>query len=262
MKTRIIRYSSLFFLLLVGSLPTASALAQESDIDATEIIRVADARVKGTSSYGETTISIIRPDYTRDMSMIAWTKGDEYYMILITQPSRDAGSAFLKRGNEMWNWIPTIERTVKLPPSMMSQNWMGTDFTNDDLVKQSSIVVDYEHTLLAVEDIQGYPSWKIQLIPKPDAAVVWGRIVIWIEQTDYMQMRVEFYDEDDFLINTMQSYDPKMFGGKLLPSRMEMIPADKEGHKTVMRTVSLEFDLPIKDNYFTVRNMKSIRPRD
>jgi len=256
------RTASVLLVLLAGLLRINATYAQDVIPSAREIVREADTRLRGTSSYAETSISIIRPNYTRDISMISWTRGDDFYMILITEPSRDAGTAFLKRGNEMWNWIPTIERTVKLPPSMMSQNWMGTDFTNDDLVKQSSIVVDYEHQILGEEEIINLPSWKIELIPLPEAPVVWGRIVLWIDKVNYMQLRVEFYDEDEFLINTMLSYEPKMFDGKLLPSRMEMIPADKEGHKTVMRTIKLEFDLPVKDGFFTVRNMKSIRPRD
>jgi len=250
---------------LVATVPIA-VLAQDTEqydnIDATEIVRQADRKLRGESSYGETSITIVRPDYTREMSMVAWTKGDEYYMILITQPARDAGSAFLKRGNEIWNWIPTIERTIKLPPSMMSQNWMGTDFTNDDLVKESSIVVDYEHRVLGEEEVEGYLCWQVELIPLPDAAVVWGKILVWIDQKDFMQLKAEFYDEDDFLINTMRGSEPKEFDGKLLPSVLQMIPADKVGHMTVMHTKSLDFDLPIRDNFFTVRNMKSVRAQN
>lgn len=245
---------------------STSAPTQETrkfdQIDATEIVRQADQKLRGESSYAETSITIVRPDYTRELSMVSWAKGDQYYLILITAPPRDEGSAFLKRGNEIWNWIPTIERTVKLPPSMMSQNWMGTDFTNDDLVKESSVVVDYEHRIMAEEELGDYLCWKIELIPHPDAAVVWGKILLWIDQKNFMQLKAEFYDEDDFLINIMRGSEPKDFGGKLLPSVLEMIPADKEGHKTIMQTKTLNFDLPMNDNFFTVRNMKSVRPRD
>jgi len=257
--------SFLLPILLIAVSPPA-ALAQETDpyddIDATAIVRQADQKLRGESSYGSTSITIVRPDYTRELSMVSWAKGDEYYLILITQPARDSGSSFLKRGKEIWNWIPTIERTVKLPPSMMSQNWMGTDFTNDDLVRESSIVVDYEHRVLGEEEIDGYLCWKIELIPHQDAAVVWGKILTWIDKKDFMQLKAEFYDEDEFLINTMQGSEPKEFDGRLLPSVLRMIPADKDGHLTVMRTLSLDFDLPIPDNFFTVRNMKSVRPED
>lgn len=230
--------------------------------DATEIIRIADQKTRGASSRTESTVTIVRPTYTREMSMVSWTKGDDYFMILITQPRRDEGSAFLKRVKEIWNWVPNIERTVKLPPSMMTQNWMGTDFTNDDLVKQSSMVVDYTHTILAEEEIEGLPCWKIELVPKPDAAVVWGKIYLWIDKEDYMQMKAEFYDEDDFLINIMLGKEPKVFDDITLPSIMEMIPADKEGQKTIMTTKSLTFDIQVNDNFFTVRNMRSVRATD
>ncbi len=254
-----------FSTIATATLPI-SAIAQESgpfdQIDATDIVRQADQKLRGKSSYGEVSITIVRPDYTREISMVSWTKGDEYYLILITEPARDKGAAFLKRGNEIWNWIPTIERTVKLPPSMMSQNWMGTDFTNDDLVKESSIVVDYEHRVVGEETLDGYLCWKIELIPRPEAAVVWGKIMVWISQREFMQLQVEFYDEDDFLINIMRGSEPKEFGGKLLPSVLQMIPSEKEGHMTVMKTISLDFDFPIRDNFFTVRNMKSVRPRN
>ena len=234
--------------------------AQEPD--ATEIVRRADQKTRGRSSRGATTITIVRPSYTREMSMISWSLGDDYFMILITAPTRDAGKTFLKREKEIWNWLPSIERTVKLPPSMMSQNWMGTDFKNDDLVQQASIIVDYTHEIVAEEEIEGLPCWKIELVPKPDAAVVWGRILLWIDKADYMMLRGEYYDEDDFLLNIMNGLDPKEFDGIRLPAVMEMIPAEEEGQKTVMKTESLEFDIDLPDNFFTVRNMRSVRASD
>src|SRR5690606_1606609 len=98
-----------------------------------------------------------------------WGKGDELALILVTAPARDKGTAFLKRGNEIWNWQPSIDRTVKMPPSMMAQSWMGSDFTNDDLVKHSSVVNDFDHTLLGSETIEGRACHKIEMIPKESA---------------------------------------------------------------------------------------------
>ena len=164
----------------------------------------------------------------------------------------------MKRGKEIWNWVPSIERIIKLPPSMMMQNWMGTDFTNDDLVKQSSIVNDYTHKVLATETIEGYPCYKIEMIPNEDAAVVWGKVITWIDKKEYMQLKAEFYDEDGDLINKMIGKSPKLFSGKMLPSIMEMIPVEKKGQKTVMTYNSLEFDTPIDDSFFTTQNMKKV----
>jgi len=242
-------------LALIISLLFNGVIAQ----DATEIVRKADERFKGKSSTATVTITIVRPKYTRTMKTTMWSKGDDYSLIVIDEPKKDAGTTFLKRKKEIWNWVPTIERSIKLPPSMMTQNWMGTDFTNDDLVKQSSIVTDYTHAILAEETVNGYTCWKIELIPNPDAAVVWGKIYLWVEQEHFMQLKTEFYDEDGFLINVMNGLNPKTFGGKLLPSKMEMIPVEKEGQKTVLEYNHLEFDLEIDDNLFTIQHMKSIR---
>jgi len=254
---------ALTFAILAPSLltpPSSSLLLAQPN--ATEIVRRADQKTRGLSSRSETTVSIVRPTYTRDLSMIAWSLGDDYFMILITEPTRDRGTTFLKRGNEIWNWLPSIERTVKLPPSMMSQNWMGTDFTNDDLVKQASIIVDYTHEIVGEEDIEGIPSWKIELIPKEDAAVVWGRILLWIDKEYDMMLRGEYYDEDDYLVNIMTGKKPTKYDGIMLPSILEMIPAEKEGQKTVMTTVSLEFNIDESESFFTTRNMRNVTASD
>ncbi len=233
--------------------------AATSAQDATEIVRKADQKLRGKSSKAEVSITIVRPRYTREMKSIIWSEGDDYAMILITSPSKDRGTTFLKRGKEIWNWVPSIERTIKLPPSMMSQDWMGTDFKNDDLVKQNSMVADYDHKLLGEETIDGYKTYKVELTPKPDAAVVWGKVVLWIDKDEYMELRGEFYDEDGFLVNEMHGKEPKVFDGKMLPSIMEMVPADKEGQKTVMSYDDLQFDIDITPDFFTVRNMKGLR---
>lgn len=227
--------------------------------DAKEIVRKADEKMQGLSNYAVMTIKIVRPTWEREMKMRSWSKGTDYSMIIIDAPSKDKGTVFLKRKKEIWNWLPSIDKSIKLPPSMMMQNWMGTDFTNDDLVKQSSIVNDYDQSIIGDSTIQGYECYKIEMIPKEEAAVVWGKVIIFIEKDDYLQMRVEYYDEDDYLVNLMNFYDVKEMGGRMIPSRMEMIPADSPDKKTVMIYNSIEFDIKIDENYFTTQNMKRIR---
>jgi len=141
----------------------------------------------------------------------------------------------------------------------MMQNWMGTDFTNDDLVKQSSIVNDYMHTIVGDSTIQNLDCYKIEMLPNEDAAVVWGKVIIFIDKADYLQLRVEYYDEDGYLVNLMNFYDIKEMGGRTIPSRMEMIPADSPEKRTIMIYNSIEFDLDIDENYFTTQNMKRVR---
>lgn len=228
-------------------------------LEAIEIIDKADKHARGKTSYAELTMKIVKPDWSREVSMKSWSKGSDHALILVTAPVRDKGTAFLMRDNEVWNWIPSIERVIKIPPSMMMQSWMGSDFTNDDLVKESSIVKDYTHTLLGDTSIDGRDCYNIELIPKEEAAVVWGKMLVWITKENFLQLRVEYYDEDFELINIMTLTDIKMMGGRLFPTLMTMIPVDKPDQQTILRYHKLEFDNPIKDSYFSEQNMKRIR---
>ncbi len=228
--------------------------------DAKEIIRQAEEVRRGVeTSQAEMTMTIVRPDWTRSMSMKSWSKGDDYALMLITAPARDAGTATLKRGNEVWNWAPRIERTIKLPRSMMSQSWMGSDFTNNDLVQEVSIIDDYDHRVLKDSTVEGRACWKIELIPHEDAAIVWGKIYSWIDKADYLTLRSEFYDEDGYLINVMQSSNIRTMGGRTFATRLEMIPVEEDGHKTVMEYQSISFDGALADDFFSVQNMKRVR---
>lgn len=248
-------YKNLSTCLLFALLIAVSSSAQ----DGKEILRKADAKLRGTTAITEMSIKIVRPSWTREMTMKSWSKGNTLAMILITNPVKEKGIVFLKRGKEIWNWIPNIERNIKLPPSMMGQSWMGTDFSNDDLVKESSIVNDYTHEIRGDSTLEGRLCWKIEMTPKPDAAVVWGKIYTWVDKEEFMQMRTEFYDEDNYLISTMSASEVKMLGGKMIPSRMEMVPEEEEGKKTIMTYKSMEFDKPLEDSFFTTQNMKRIR---
>ena len=230
-----------------------------AQLSAEDIIRKADEKVRGNSSKSTITMKIIRPSWTREMTMKAWSKGDELSIILVTAPARDKGIAFLKRDQELWNWQPTINRIIKMPPSMMMQSWMGSDFTNDDLVKESSIIKDYTHKLLGEEEVEGRISYKIELIPKEDAPVVWGKIISWVDKKDFLQLKSEMYDEDGFLVNTMYGKNIKMLGGKLLPALLEVVPADEEGHMTQIEYNELEFDIAIKESFFSTKNLKRVR---
>ena len=227
--------------------------------DAKQIVTKAEDNIKGLSSVTEMTIQIKRPTWTRTMSMKGWTKGEQYSMIVVTAPAKDAGTVFLKRVKEIWNWLPTIERAVKLPPSMMAQSWMGTDFTNDDLVKASSRIDDYSHKITGDSVMEGRKCWKIEMIPLPQAAVVWSKVNIWIDQKDYLELRIEFFDEDNKLVNVMQCSDVKNIGGRIMPLKLEMIPVEKKGQETVITYNSAVFNQPISEDFFTTQNMKKVK---
>ncbi|MEM6629483.1 MAG: outer membrane lipoprotein-sorting protein [Bacteroidota bacterium] len=228
--------------------------------NAREIVREAEERRRGIkSSSGELTMKIIRPKWSREMGMKMWTKGEDYSLILVTSPARDEGTANLKRIKEVWSWVPRIERTIKLPPSMMSQSWMGSDFKNEDLVRENSIITEFSHKILGMEELMDRECYKIELIPNEDAAVVWGKIILWIDTQDYIQLKGEYFDEELFLINTMQTTKIAEFDGRLIASEMEMIPADEEGYKTVMVYHDIKFDVDLPESFFSVQNMKRVR---
>jgi outer membrane lipoprotein-sorting protein len=227
--------------------------------DAKQIVTKAEDNIRGLSSITEMTIQVKRPTWSRSMSIKAWSKGEQYSLMVVTAPAKDAGTVFLKRVKEIWNWLPNIERVVKLPPSMMSQSWMGTDLTNDDLVKASSRIDDYSHKIVGDSIIEGRKCWKIEMIPLPSAAVVWSKVNMWIDRKDYLELRLEFFDEDNKLVNVMQGSDIRTIGGRVMPVKLEMIPVQKKGQETIITYNSAVFNQPISVDFFTTQNMKKAK---
>lgn len=225
--------------------------------DAKEIVRKADAKFNGEqSSFSEMNMTIIRPKYQRNLSFKGWGTKAGQALTVITAPAKEKGQSFLKSGNNLWNWNPTIQRLIKLPASMMSQGWMGSDFTNDDILKESSLVKDYKHKLLGEESIQGSRCYKIELTPLENTAVVWGKIMLWISTDEYLELKSAFYDEEGFLVKTHLSSAIKSFDNRRLPSVIEIIPADEPGNKTRVTITGMRFNEPYSDDFFTQQNMK------
>ena len=228
--------------------------------DANQILKNSEEKITGIkSSYQEMMIKIVRPKWSKEMTMKGWSIGEDYFTSVILSPAKEKGIVFLKRENEVWNYIPSIERTIKLPPSMMMQNWMGTDFTNDDLVQRSSITDDYTNTIIGNETIDGLDCWIIELIPNEDAAVVWGKLVMWIDKKDYMQLKTQFFDEYDEMVSVMTGKAIKNFDGKKLPAIIEFVPLDKEGNKTIVERLVWKFDIDINERFFLPNYMKNLR---
>jgi outer membrane lipoprotein-sorting protein len=230
-------------------------------MSAKEIMREAEDQWQGEeSSISIMTMKIVRPTWERTIKMKNWIKGRKYALTLVTAPANEKGQTFLKRENNMWHWMPSIGRLIKLPPSMMSEGWMGSDYTNDDILKESSIVVDYTHHLVGEEKIDGRMCYKIKLIPKEDAAVVWGKVYKWITKEHYLQMKSEYYDEDGELIRTELASEVKEMDGRMIPTHIEIIPEDEEGKKTVLEMNDIKFNRDISDSFFSQQNMKRVRP--
>jgi outer membrane lipoprotein-sorting protein len=244
-----------FLFFIIGSLISTVAVAQ----DAAEIVRRAEDLMQGVTSISEMEMTIIRPTWQRTISFKSWGKGRDLSMTLITAPAKESGQSFLKLKNDMWSWNPTINRMIKLPPSMMSQGWMGSDYTNDDILKESSIVLDYSHKIIGSEAVSGYNCYKIQLDPKENAAVVWGKIFLWISKTEYYELKAEYFDEDGKLVKTHLLSDIKFMHDRKIPTYFEIIPQDKPAQKTTVKILSSKFNIPLQDNFFSQQNMKSLK---
>jgi outer membrane lipoprotein-sorting protein len=248
-------FKSFFYSLLILFLFLVNTFGQ----DATEIVKKADELMKAKSSYSEITMKIVKPDWSREMGMKVWALEPDYAMIYITDPARDKGTVTLKRKTEVWNWLPSAQKVIKIPPSMMLQSWMGSDFTNDDLVKESSVIKDYTHKILGEEKIDGMDCFKIQLKPKPDAGVVWGKIIAWIAKDTYLEPKVEYYDEDGFMVKQFIGSNLQKMDGRNIFTHWEMIPEDKPGNKTIMDYNKIQFNIKTDESFFSEQNMKRVR---
>ena len=229
-------------------------------MSATDIIRKADEKFNGEkSSIMVMSMTIIRPTWQRTVEFKSWSIGRENSLTLITAPAKDQGQTFLKRGQEMWSWNPAINRLIKLPPSMMSQGWMGSDYTNDDILKESSIVTDYTHEIVGEESIDERLCFKIKMVAKKDASIVWGHQIRWIDKKDLLVLKAELYDEDGYLVRTESGSDIKVMDGRVIPSKLELIPADEKGNKTIVEIKDIRFNVSIEDSFFSQQNMKRVR---
>jgi outer membrane lipoprotein-sorting protein len=251
----------LLVILITILLPVAPAHGQpaQQTLTARQIIDKADRNMRGESSFSMMTMTVKRPTWERTIGFKSWTKGNDLSLALVTEPAREKGQTFLKRENNMWNYIPSIGRLIKLPPSMMSQGWMGSDYTNDDILKESSLVNDYKQELIGNETIDNQPCYKISLLPLEDSDVVWGKVIAWVTTGDFLFVRMEYYDEDLSLVRTETGTEIRTMGGRKIPSRMEIIPADNPQNRTIVNIQSIEFNVKLDDSFFSQQNMKTVK---
>lgn len=223
---------------------------------ANEIIHKAEDMIKGNSAKGEIQMTVKTSYYTREMQMESWWVGNEKALIIIKSPRREKGNKTLKIGNEMWSYLKNTETTIKIPPSMMLQSWNGSDFTNDDLVRESNLDDDYFQSIIGEEEIDNNLCWMIQLDPKPDAPVVWGKLIYWVRQADYNPARVDYYNEKNELMRHMIFSDVKDFGDRTIPSKWLMVNDKKEGNSTSFEIISMQFDINISERVFSFQELE------
>ena len=224
--------------------------------DARTIVRAAFDYYRGKASRATVEMVIHRPSWERRMTMDAWTQGTTRSLVRITAPAKDRGNGTLKDGRDMWTYNPKVNRVIKLPPSLMSQSWMGSDFSNNDLAKSDSLLNDYTHTLVQTETRDGHTIYVIKSMPLPAAPVVWGMQMLVIRD-DRVMLSEEFFDEDLKPVKKMTADDIRMMGGRLFPKRWKMQEHGAKDQYTLLLYETLEFLDSLPDRRFTVQELKT-----
>jgi len=235
-----------------------SPLAVSADIDPRDLIQQAMDHWRGTSSYSEMTMTIHRPDWQRSMSMRSWTRGEKTSLVRVTEPKKDAGNGTLLKDNNMWTFAPKVNRIIKVPSSMMSQSWMGSDFSNKDISKSTDIIDQYDHKMLETREQDGHTVYVIESIPHEEAAVVWGKEVLTIRD-DNILLEQQFWDQDGILVKTMKALEIKQLGGRAVASLLRMGKLDTPDEWTEMSVQDIEFDVSHSDSLFTLSNLRNPR---
>lgn len=233
-----------------------STAARTAKYDIKVILEKMDELYRSKTSRSEVTMDILTPHWERTLQMTVWTEGLKKTFIRINSPRKEKGMGTLRIGNEMWNYLPKSNKVMKIPPSMMMGSWMGSDFTNDDLVNEITYLKDYTYEWATVESPKPDLLY-IKLTPKEGVPVVWGYFILAVRESDFLPVWEAYYDEKDRLMRTMKFSDIRQFGKRTVPSTMEIIPANKEGHRTTARYDEAEFDVPLEDDIFTLRYLRS-----
>jgi outer membrane lipoprotein-sorting protein len=242
--------------ILISLVVMSSLQAQEPD--AAQLVRQAMDHWRGMTSFSDMTMTIHRPDWERSMTMHSWSKGDKLSLVRVLEPKKDAGNGTLLNDNNMWTFSPKINRIIKVPSSMMSQSWMGSDFSNKDISKSTDIIDQYDHELTSLEERDGHRYYTITSIPHEEAAVVWGKEVMTIRD-DYVLIEQQFWDQDGELVKAMKTLDIQVMGGRPVAKVMRMSKADTPDEWTQLTSNSIEFDIELPDRLFTLSSLRNPR---
>jgi len=245
-------------LIVLFALAGLGVAAHAEARDAESLVREAFDYFRGKTSYSVVEMTIHRPEWERRMTMKGWTKGLDRSLIIITAPAKDEGNGTLKRGQEMWTYNPKVNRVIKIPPSMMAQSWMGSDFSNNDLAKSDTLIHDYDHSLTGSAMENGKKVFFIKSMPKPRAPVVWGMQTLKIRE-DFIFLEEVFYDEYLKPVKILSSHDIQLLGGKLFPRIMRMRKAEEKEEYTMLEHLELTFGLDLEDSLFTLSSLRTQR---
>jgi len=240
-----------------NNLPSDHPFVKDGQVDIDAVVKYFEDLYRSESSISVAKLTVTKPRRKRTLEMQIWTQGEKKALIVIRNPARERGTATLKVDKNLWNYLPRIKRTIRIPPSMMLTSWMGSDFTNDDLVKESSFSKDYNYELVGPsEEPKG---WLVRFTAKPDIVGLWNRFELILSEDARIPIEARYYDRKDRLARMMHWSDVKVFDDKRIPSRMTLIPADKEGHKTEMVYLDIDFDVKVPDATFSLSNLEQSR---
>jgi hypothetical protein len=223
-----------------------------------EVVSFVDRLYRADSSYALLEMQIVTPHWQRTLRLKAWSEGTQKTLIRVLEPQKERGMGTLRIGTEMWNYLPKVQKEVRIPPSMMMSSWMGSDFNNDDLVKEFSFKEDYDFRY--ARPASPTPGvLHIECTPKQGRPIVWGRVLLEVEAVSYLPLSEKFYDEKGTLMRVMNFKEAKSFGDRRIPSVLELVPQNKEGNRTVIRYLEARFDLDLPAETFTRRNLADFR---
>jgi outer membrane lipoprotein-sorting protein len=247
-----VRVHSAIVLAATLAAPLAGAV-EPAPPDVPALLHHLDDLYRSSSSIARIEITVVNPRSTRSMRLKAWTRGEEEVLVLVEAPAREQGSATLRVGQNLWNWLPRISRTIRVPPAMMLSSWMGTDFTNDDLVKESSLLRDFDARV--ERRSESPPGWWLRLEAKPGAVGRWARIDLLVTD-ERLPVEERHYDRKGRLARTMTFDEVRTLGGRRLPARMVLVPTDAEGQRTEMRYLDVAFDVKLPDETFSLSRLE------
>lgn len=234
----------------------AVAHGEDAAPDPYELIAAAIDLTRSGTSYAEMSMLVHRPEWQRTSSLVAWTIGRSDALIRFTAPARDAGNAILKKGEKMWTYTPRLNRVIRLPFSLMSQSWAGSDFSYNDLSRTDNLLHHYELTIAGVAQVDGHAVYTIDAVPFDSAPVVWGKEE-WAVRDDSVLLRQVFYDQDLEPLKRMETLEIGELGGRTMPLRMRMSKLDEAGHYTEVQYRAAEYDLPLEERLFTTFTLQS-----
>ena len=233
-----------------------STYAEASNLNPRKILDSVDDIYRSNTSHGILTLAVTTTNWQRTLTLEQWSKGKNKHLIKVLKPKKEKDLATLRVDTNVWNYMPKVKKVVKIPSSMMSSSWMGSHFSNDDLVKQSRMVKDYDYSTSFEGIRDGIDIVEITCVPKMNAAVVWGKVEVIVYKEDFIPLRLIYYDEDLNLSRKLEFSNIQIIDNKKIPLKMQMVPENEPGESTTIQWKEIKFDLTISDDFFSLRKLQ------